>query len=182
MNIPIFWLKDYIKLPNDLANLTNKLTLVGHMLDKITQVDNETVVDLELRGNRADCYSLMGIAREVSALYKTPVKNPPSYHKLKRVTQLAECKNTIKTGYVKRVMMVALKDVIICNSPLWLKKRLNAYDIPSINNIVDLTNFVMLETGEPTHAFDLDKLGNEIEIRLAKDGEKMPTFLTQPLT
>ena len=182
MNIPIFWLKDYIKLPNDLANLTNKLTLVGHMLDKITQVDNETVVDLELRGNRADCYSLMGIAREVSALYKTPVKNPPSYHKLKRVTQLAECKNTIKTGYVKRVMMVALKDVIICNSPLWLKKRLNAYDIPSINNIVDLTNFVMLETGEPTHAFDLDKLGNEIEIRLAKDGEKMTTFLDQTLT
>lgn len=183
MRIPLIWLKDYVKLPDDLKLLTDRLTMAGHLLDKIDQTKKDTVIDLELRGNRADCYSIFGIAREVSAIFSKPVNYPDLYSKtLKNVQQLPECVNTIKTPLVKRVMMVVIKNVKILPSPTWTKSKLEAYGVPSINNIVDLTNFVMLELGEPMHAFDLDKIGKNIQIRLAKNGEKMMTFQGTTLT
>lgn len=182
MRIPISWLKDYVNVPRDLSVLTDKLTMAGHLLDKTEEGNGRAVIDLELRGNRADCYSILGVAKEVAALFKTAVKYPSLHPKLKRVSLLKECQNTIKTPLVKRVMMIVLKDVKITDSPDWLKQRLMAYGIPPINNIVDLTNYVMVELGEPMHAFDLDQIGPKIEIRLAKNGEKMTTFLGQTIT
>lgn len=182
MRIPISWLKDYVNIPRDLSVLTDKLTMAGHLLNKTEEGNGGAVIDLELRGNRADCYSILGIAKEVAVLFKTRVKSPPLYPKLKKVSQLKECQNTIKTPLVKRVMMVVIKEIKITDSPDWLKQRLAAYGIPSINNIVDLTNYIMVELGEPMHAFDLDQIGPKIEIRLAKNGEKMTTFLGQTIT
>ena len=88
----------------------------------------------------------------------------------------------IQTSLVKRVGMIKIKNVKIVKSPSWLSEKLVSYGIESKNNIVDLTNLVMVETGEPMHAFDLDKIGNSLEIRLAKDGEKITTFQDTTLT
>jgi phenylalanyl-tRNA synthetase beta chain len=181
MRIPIIWLKDYIELPK-LSALTEKLTLAGHLLDSIEGSGENTVIDLELRGNRADCYSILGIAREVSALFGYTVNFPKTLKPLTKVKQLPIPKLTVKSDYLKRVVMTTIRDIKLQKSPDWLANKLKLYGIPSINNIVDLTNFVMLETGEPMHAFDLDKLGKSLEIRLAKNGEKMLTFAGDKLT
>lgn len=190
MKIPLNWLNELVTLPKERKVLTDALTSVGHMLDKIEIVDGEVVIDLELRGNRADCYSIIGIAREVLAIFGTKVKYPPVID-LVKVTKLKNIKLEIKTPLVKRVGMVEIRNVKIIKSPDWLSKKLAIYGIDSVNNIVDLTNYVMLETGEPMHAFDLDKIAclpagreNNLEIRLAGTGEKIRTFqdLTLSLT
>ena len=182
MKIPLKWLNKYVKLPNKTSILTEALTLAGHMLDKTEKVNGDDVVDLELRGNRADCYCLIGIAREVSALFDTPVKLPESYKSLLKNSNLKEVSLQINSSFVNRAMMVVIKNVQIKQSPDWLKKPIQAYGIDSINNIVDLTNFVMLETGQPMHAFDLDKIGNHLEIRKAVENEKVTTFLGKTVT
>ena len=69
MKIPINWLKDYVNVPENLKEFTDKMSMIGHLLDKVEEVNGETVVDLELRGNRADCYSVIGIARESYAAF-----------------------------------------------------------------------------------------------------------------
>lgn len=176
MRIPINWLKDYVKIPDKLDELTHKLTMVGHMLDKIDKQNGNAIIDLELRGNRADCYCLLGIAREISAIYNTPVKLPETYN-IPKTGKLKSIKINTASGHLQRVMAVIISNIKITDSPKWLKSRLEEYGIPTINNIVDLSNYVMLETGQPLHTFDLDKIGNNLSIRLAKKGEKLTTFL-----
>jgi len=182
MNIPINWLKELVKLPEDQKKLTDDLTMIGHMLDKTLEINNQIVLDLELRGNRADCYSILGIAREVGAVYNTKVKNLPIIDNLKVVKKLKNSNLDIQTNYVKRAAMIEIYDVKITKSPKWLKEKIEMCGIESINNIVDLTNYIMIETGEPTHAFDLDKVKGGLEIRLAKDEEKITTFQEKKLT
>jgi len=181
MKIPLNWLNEIIPLPADNGVLTDKLTMVGHMLDKRLVIDGEEVVDLELRGNRADCYSILGIAREVSAIFDTKVKLLQTLE-LTKVSKLLNSNLSVDTPLVKRAAMTEAFDVKITKSPAWLVKKLTAYGMESVNNIVDLTNYVMIETGEPMHAFDSDKVKGELQIRLAKEGEKMITFQGATLT
>ncbi len=182
MKVPLNWLKELVELPKDTKVLTDKLTMVGHMLDKKLEINGITVLDLELRGNRADCYSILGIAREVSAIFGSKIKSPET-ERIVKVNKLKNSTLKIETPLVKRAAMTEIYDVKITDSPSWLKNKLTAYGMESVNNIVDLTNYVMLEIGEPMHAFDLDKVkGNELEIRLAKKGEKITTFHGDSLT
>jgi phenylalanyl-tRNA synthetase beta chain len=176
MRIPVSWLKEFVVIPKSLDELCEKLTLAGHMLDKIDCLAEETVIDLELRGNRADCYSILGIAREVSALFKTPLKLPSLYGRLKKVPQLKEVTIEVESPLVKRVVASVVKEIKIEPSPDWMQKRLLAYGIPPINNIVDATNYVMVEIGEPMHAFDLAAIGPKVAVRLAKQKETIVTF------
>ena len=175
MKIPIDWLNDLVTVPKNIKKLTSDLTMIGHMLDKVEVKNGETIVDLELRGNRADCYSILGIAREVSAVYGTKLKDIPIVQ-VKKLNKLENISLDVQTSLVKRVGMIKVKNIKILKSPKWLSNKLISYGIESINNIVDLTNYVMIETGEPMHAFDLDKIGNNLEIRLAKNNEKITTF------
>jgi phenylalanyl-tRNA synthetase beta chain len=181
MKIPLNWLNEFIQIPGDVKSLTDKLTLVGHMLDKIEDKGGETVIDLELRGNRADCYNILGIAREVGAVTGKKVRDlktiPLKTSKTVKIPALS-----VKTDLVKRVGMIAIKNVKIVKSPKWLSERLAQYGMESKNNIVDLTNYVMIETGEPMHAFDLDTLEDSLSIRLAKSGEKLTTFQDKDIT
>lgn len=181
MKIPINWLNEFVTLPKDIKKLTSDLTFVGHMLDKIEVKNGGTVIDLELRGNRADCYSILGIAREVSAIYGERLKNIQIVQ-TKKVKELKNVYLDVQTSLVKRVGMIEIKNIKILKSPKWLSNKLISYGIESINNIVDLTNYVMIETGEPMHAFDLDKIGNNLEIRLAKKNEKITTFQNNTIT
>ncbi len=179
MKVPLNWLKEYVTLPKDTRILTDKLTMVGHMLDKSSVYKGGVVVDLELRGNRADCYSIYGIAREVAAIFETKIKAPELINLKKGQIRT---KLNVKTNLVKRVGMLEVRNVTIKKSPKWLSEKLEAYGMESINNIVDLTNFVMIETGEPMHAFDADKIGDNLTIRLAKNGEKIETFQGNEVT
>ncbi|MCX6705729.1 MAG: hypothetical protein NTV24_01315, partial [Candidatus Woesebacteria bacterium] len=107
MKIQLNWLNELVTLPKERKVLTDNLTSVGHMLDKIETVNGETVIDLELRGNRADCYSTTGIAREVSAIFGVKVKYPPVID-LTLVSKLKNISLKVTTPLVKRVGMVEI--------------------------------------------------------------------------
>ncbi len=139
----------------------------------------DVIFDINVTANRPDCQSILGIAREVSAVLGKELKMPDiSYqicddydtHNIVKITNNA-------LDLCPRYMGKFVADVKIESSPLWLKRRLASMGLRSINNIVDITNFVLLEIGQPMHAFDLaDLAGNEIVIRRAEDKEKIQTL------
>ena len=139
----------------------------------------DEAIDVEVLANRPDCLSVWGLAREAAAVFGEPFKLPAldfaedesdkiSYHVKIRVED-----ETLCPRYAARVV----KNVRVAPSPLWLRAYLHAAGMRSINNIVDITNFVMLETGHPMHAFDLDRVrGQEIIVRRAAPGETLTTL------
>ena len=148
---------------------------VGMELKEYLKAD-DIVFELEITPNRPDCLSHMGIAREVAAYYKRDLKEP-----VVNAVETSE-KNEVKvkidaTDLCGRYSAKVVKGVEIKESPEWLKKRLSAIGIRSINNVVDVTNFIMMEYGHPIHAFDYDKIsGKEIVVRRAANGEKIVTL------
>jgi phenylalanyl-tRNA synthetase beta chain len=136
----------------------------------------DEVVEYELTSNRADCYSVIGIAREAAATYNTKLTLPPIKDDSNGVLDLVkvEIENPdLCARYIGRLVT----DVTIGESPYWMKARLTKAGMRPINNIVDITNYVMLETGQPLHAFDLDNIkNNKIIVRNARKGEKFTTL------
>ena len=139
---------------------------------------DDVVFELEITPNRPDCLSHIGIAREVAAYYGRKVKYP-SY----TLNEVIESTNNYAKVRVedkercKRYMGRVIRNVTVAESPEWLKKRIRAMGLKPINNIVDITNFVMFEYNQPMHAFDLDKLENStVVIRTAEAGEKITTL------
>lgn len=140
---------------------------------------HDTVYEYEITSNRVDCYSVLGIAREAAATYDKPfvppvvtVKEDPSHDTNEMIK--VEIKDTdLCTRYIGRVCT----DIKIAPSPVWMQRRLAANGIRPINNLVDITNYVMIEYGQPMHAFDYDKIaGNKIIVRRAEDGEVFRTL------
>ncbi len=177
MNVPLNWLSDYVKLPTDTRALTDRLTMIGHMLDKTKEINGETVIDLELRGNRADMFGLIGVARDISAAFSHELKLPKAANlpKTDPKSPLIKVEKSA-VGLVRRYIAIELS-VKVKSSPDWLINRLKSYGIEPINNVVDVTNYVMVETGHPLHAFDADKLtGNQLILRAAKSEETFATI------
>jgi phenylalanyl-tRNA synthetase beta chain len=141
----------------------------------------ETVLELEITPNRPDCLGIYGIAREVHAVSGAPLAPPPWDSDAEadaegEVAALASVAVEVPE-LCPRFTARAFTDVTIGPSPLWLKARLTAAGQRPINNVVDITNYVMLLTGQPLHAFDLDEVpGGEIIVRTASDGERMTTL------
>ena len=138
----------------------------------------ETVIEVEITPNRPDCLSLMGLAREVAALYGTKVKVPEA-----TLDEACPCVDKATTVIVEdlvdcpRYTARILQNVKVGPSPDWMKRRLEAAGIRAINNIVDITNYVMLECGQPLHAFDQKLLAEgRIVVRHPKPGEKILTL------
>jgi len=138
---------------------------------------NDVIFELEITPNRPDCLSHIGIAREIAAYYNRKVKYP--------VIEIAETIESINTvikvniedkDRCKRYMGRVIKNVKIQESPEWLKTRIRAMGLNPINNVVDVTNFVMFEYNQPMHAFDLDKVEGNITIRAAKENEEITTL------
>lgn len=152
-------------LPNDLEVGSNPLDYFGL---------NDTVIDLEVTSNRSDLLSIEGVAFDLGAALdkKFEVKNlkPAEINKQNPVEVKIETNGCYK--YLARY----IEGVEIKESPMWLKRRLVASGIRPINNVVDITNLVLMELGQPLHAFDADKLGNKIVVRDAKNGEKFTTL------
>lgn len=172
------WLAEYVPLPQSVEELTHRLTMSGLNLEEFHDVYEglskpDVAIDIEVTSNRPDCLGHIGVAREVSVLFGTPLTIPTadvveSGPPAATVAAISiECPD-LCPEYHGRV----IRGVKIGPSPVWLKDRLAAVGINSVNNVVDVTNFVMMECGQPLHAFDLDQLhGQKIVVRRAKKGE-----------
>ncbi len=138
----------------------------------------DVVFDISITANRPDCQSVLGIAREVSALLKTPLKMPTLTYKTTSVKTIDKVKvSVLDTELCPRYMASFVGNIKIEPSPKWMQRRLALMGIRAINNIVDITNYVLNEIGQPMHAFDYRELtGGEIVVRRAKDGEKIVTL------
>lgn len=139
----------------------------------------DKVIDFEITPNRPDCLSIVGMAREAAATFKTKLKTPVISLKEEAKEEAGELAKVIikDEDLCKRYVARIIKDVKIGQSPLWMQRRLQSCGVRPINNIVDITNYVMLELGQPLHAFDFDKIeGRSIIVRRAEDSEKMITL------
>lgn len=177
MKIPITWLKDYVDTDKSPKELAASFTQLGLMLDK--PIGDGKVLDLEHRMDRSDWLSIIGCARDLAAFENTPLQLPKvSLKGAKSLDPKSKIEINIQTSVVRRFQTRLIKGIKVGTSPDWLVERLRAYGMDSINNIVDITNFVMVEYGQPMHAQDIAKLpGNDITIRKAKGGEKLITLL-----
>ena len=142
---------------------------------KYLQMD-DGVIDFELTANRGDLLSILGMAYEVGAIYDKKVKDVDLKHK-----ELGEdinkiFKTEVKTANCSKLLVKKVENVKIEESPIFIKNRLIASGIRPINNVVDISNYVMLELGQPLHFYDADKLGNKLVVRMAEDGEKLTTL------
>ncbi|MBD7910092.1 phenylalanine--tRNA ligase subunit beta [Clostridium cibarium] len=139
---------------------------------------NKAILDFDITSNRPDCLSMVGMARETAAAFRTTYKMPNLNFEVKSSKNINdELKVTIKSDLCRRYMARGVKNVKIVPSPSWMQERLLEAGVRPINNIVDITNFVMLEIGEPMHAFDKRQLTTEeIVVDRAKDGEKFTTL------
>ena len=151
---------------------------LGKDIKEILQL-NDVMFDINVTANRPDCQSILGIAREVAAILNKPLKNPDfSYSVDKNVSTVKNVKIFDNAfDLCQRYKGHLVENIKIEPSPLWLKRRLFLMGLRSINNIVDITNYVLLEIGQPMHAFDLNDLkDNTIIVRRAKNGEKITTL------
>jgi phenylalanyl-tRNA synthetase beta chain len=172
------WLQDYVKPGVDVEAMADLMTMSGFNLESINTVGTDAAIDFEITSNRRDCLGHIGIAREIAVLFQTPLTIPPS--RIPRGTTPVTSAVTVENEcpdlcphYTARV----IRGVKVGPSPAWLVERLATIGLGTINNIVDVTNYVMMECGQPLHAFDLDKLhGQKIIVRRAKAGEKITSI------
>ncbi|MEN6373090.1 MAG: phenylalanine--tRNA ligase subunit beta [Armatimonadota bacterium] len=192
MRVPVEWLNEYVETGGSVEELADKLTMAGLEVEEISSMESEEVshaggmpdaVDsrvmlTKVTPNRGDWLSLIGVAREVAAFTKSPVKIPQPEASGVPPSSASEIKITIKDpDLCDRYVGVVVRNVTVKDSPAWMKNRLIRAGMRPINNIVDITNYVMLEMGQPLHAFDYSLLeGKEIIVRRANAGEKLTTL------
>ena len=178
MKVVYNWLKEFVDVTAPPADLRARLSLAGIAIDSVEESAAGPVLGAEITANRPDCLGHYGLAREVAAIYRLPVK--PLQPKLKESSEKAADATRVEIEspelcgrYTARI----LRGVKVQPSPEWLRQRLEAIGQNSINNVVDITNYVMFELGQPLHAFDLDKLAERrIVVRRARPGEKIRTL------
>ena len=168
------WLQEYVEMGMDLSELEHRLSMSGLNHEGTESVGADVAIDLEVTSNRPDCLGHLGVAREIAVLWNQDLKIPAvdpaeSGADVSDIAQVGiECPD-LCYRYTGRV----IRGVKVGPSPAWLRDRLEAVGINAVNNIVDITNYVMLECGQPLHAFDLGLLkGPEIRVREAIAGEE----------
>src|SRR5882672_8292584 len=178
MKVVYNWLKDFVDVTAPPQDLASRLALSGTNIAGIENGPHGAVMDAEVSSNRPDCLGHLGIAREVGAIYKLPLKS----------VSPKPAESAVKAGDVVNVEIQSpelcgrftarvIRNVKIQPSPKWLKDRLEASGVSSISNVVDVSNYVMLELGHPLHTFDYDKVrDHKIIVRRAKPSEKMKTL------
>ncbi len=178
MKVLYNWLKEFVDLAAAPEDLRTRLSLSGTAVEALEQTAAGPLLDAELTSNRADCLGHYGIAREAAVLYGLSLKkvdpHPRESSELVSGATRVQIESPELCGrYTARI----LRGVKVGPSPDWLRQRLEALGQASINNVVDATNYVMLELGHPLHAFDMDLLAEKrIVVRRARAGEKMRTL------
>ena len=177
MRLVLSWMREFVDIDASAQQIADTLAIRGFEVASIEPLgDGDAVIDFEITANRPDCLSVAGLAREVAAAFNAPMRGGPTLEAL-------------PTGHSDRLAVhlddeelcpryaAAVAEVAIAPSPEWLAARLQAAGVRPISNIVDITNYVNLELGQPMHAFDLAKLaGPEIRVRRAKPGETIRTL------
>ena len=178
MKVLYNWLKEFVDLTATPEDLRTRLSLSGTAIEALEQTAAGPLLDAELTSNRADCLGHYGIAREAAALYRLPLKHlEPQPHESSDQASSATSVEIQSPELCSRYTARVLRGVKIGPSPDWLRQRLEALGHASINNVVDATNYVMLELGQPLHAFDLNLLSeSRIIVRRARAGEKIRTL------
>lgn len=175
MIISYDWLAEYLSERPPLDELTHKLTMSGLNLESTERVGDDTAIDLEVTSNRPDCLGHLGVAREAAVLFDLEHRIPAA--DAKTSTERTADATSVQIDcpdlcpqYIARV----IKGVKVGPSPKWMQDRLQTLGIPPINNIVDVTNYVLMECGQPLHTFDHDKLAEgRIVVRRAREGESI---------
>lgn len=170
------WLKDYLDFDLIDSELISKLSLSGTEVDNVSSTA-DPVFELEITPNRGDCLSHIGVAREIAALTASTIKKEPISLKMSAKRAADELSVEIENqADCPRYFARILYGVKIGPSPEWLQKRLIACGATPINSIVDVTNYIMLDLGQPLHAFDADKVKDKILVRRAKRNERIKTL------
>ena len=187
------WIQEYIKgklpTPDKLADLLNMHAFEVEALRlsadrRIAQGKKDTLLDIAVLPNRAhDCLSHIGMAREIAAIAKLKLVAPKTKALRAQKGHLAALKVQIQTPNIPRYTALVIEGITIKKSPKWLTNKLTTLGVNSINNVVDLTNFIMLELGQPLHAFDYDQIqGSKMTIREARADEKLETLDNKTLS
>ncbi len=177
MKVPLGWLREFVAFEVEARDLAADLTAAGLAVDAIENHGSETVLDLDITTNRVDCMNVYGVAREVAALYGLPLlpletsvveSGPAARDSLDVVIEAPD----LCGRFCARLL-----DVQMGPSPAWLRDRLELVGVRSISNLVDLTNYVMIEMGQPTHAFDLARVpGGQLFVRWSRPDEPLATL------
>jgi phenylalanyl-tRNA synthetase beta chain len=173
MKVVYNWLKDFVDVTASAEEIASRLALSGTNIGGVEKGPYGAVIDAEVTSNRPDCLGHYGIAREVGAIYRLPLK-----HVSPKLTEgAAKASDAVRVEIQApelcgRFTARVIRSVKVQPSPAWLRERLEASGVASINNVVDVTNYVMLELGHPLHAFDYDLVRNHsIVVRRAKAGD-----------
>src|ERR1700687_5413983 len=178
MKVVYSWLKDFVDVAATPQELASRLALSGTNIGGVENGAHGAMIDAEVSSNRPDCLGHYGIAREVAAIYKLPLKHVSP----KPAESAAKASDALKVEIQTpelcgRFTARVIRNVKIQPSPKWLKDRLEASGVASISNVVDISNYVMLELGHPLHTFDYDKVrDHKIVVRRAKPSEKIRTL------
>ncbi len=178
MKVVYNWLKDFVGVTAPPAELASRLALSGTNIGSVETGVYGAVIDAEVSSNRPDCLGHYGIAREVGAIYKLPLKGVAP----KPAESSAKASDAVKVEIQApelcgRFTARVIRGAKIQPSPKWLRERLEASGVASISNVVDVTNYVLLELGNPTHAYDYDTVrDHRIVVRRARTGEKLRTL------
>ncbi|MBF0328199.1 MAG: phenylalanine--tRNA ligase subunit beta [Nitrospirae bacterium] len=159
MRVPFEWIKSMVPVKQTPEEVAHNLTMIGFEVEAIDRMDGDAVFEVNVTPNRPDCLSVIGIAREISAFYNIPVEFP-EHDVLAELGGLDFNVDILDKNLCNRYAGRIVRNVRIGESPEWMKKRLEKCGIRSINNVVDVTNYVLLEFGHPLHAFDLSTLKN----------------------
>jgi phenylalanyl-tRNA synthetase beta chain len=179
MNISYNWLKDLVEIDLSPQDLARKLTSVGLAVEGIHEAaGDDFVFDIDLTSNRPDCLSHFGVAREIAVITKSKFQRPKSELEDQSPQTGNQTLVSIQDADLcHRFTARVIRGVKIAPSPEWLVKRLEAVGERSINNVADITNYVMHELGQPMHSFDFNKLKeNRIVVRRARSGETIKTL------
>jgi phenylalanyl-tRNA synthetase beta chain len=178
MKVIYNWLKEFVDVTASPEDLRARLSLAGIAVDAVEETAAGAVLDAEVTANRPDCLGHLGIAREVAAIYRLPLK--PLHPALKEISEKAAAAVRVEIEAPElcgRFTARVIRGVKVQPSPDWLRQRLEAIGEKSINNVVDVSNYVMFELGHPLHAFDFDKLAERrLIVRRAQPGEKIKTL------
>jgi len=177
VKLPLSWLREYVPFEVEPRRLADDLTAAGLAVDGIETTGGETVLELDITTNRVDCMNVYGVAREVAALYGLALRPPDTTAPAKGEPAKDSLDVTIEAPELCGRFCARLLDVKVGPSPAWLRDRLELVGVRSINNVVDLTNYVMLEMGQPSHAFDLARVpGGALVVRWSREGERLTTL------
>lgn len=184
MRLVLSWLREFVDVKAPADEIAQTLALRGFEVAAVEPLDGgDAVIDFEITANRPDCLSVLGLAREVATAYDRPITLPSADGTARvRLAAIATGSSdrlgvTIEDEELCPRYAAAVAEVTVGSSPAWLVSRLQAAGVRPISSIVDITNYVNLEIGQPMHAFDLARLaGAEIRVRRAKPGETITTL------